>query len=383
MLYSGIKILFVDDDTNILASYKRQLHDKFEVFTATGGDVGLQGLRDDGPYAVVVSDLKMPSMDGITFLSKAKEISPDTSRILLTGYADVNNAIDAVNNGNIFRFLTKPCEGPQLIAALEDAVKQYQLVTAEKELLEKTLQGSIKVLVELLALLDPLSFSRATRIRKMMQDMSKQLRVTNAWQFEIAAMLASIGCVTIPNGILEKAYRSMNLFPNEKVVFDNHPAIGSELLKKIPRMEKVAEIIKYQEKHFDGAGVPKGLVSGDMIPLGSRMIKILHDYDALTTGGILPVEAVKKMKMRVGWYDPELLDILEGQLSKQKKYIGKTVTFDELIPGMLVADDIMTVIGEPVVGKGQEVTSSLIIKLKNIKLNTELVEPFKVLILGD
>ena len=120
------KILFVDDDLNILEAYKRQLKRQFQVETAQGGEEGLNTIKNSGPYAVIVSDLRMPGMDGNQFLAKVKEITPESVRMMLTGFADLKTAIDAINRGNIFRLLTKPCAKEVLAEALFDGIEQYK-----------------------------------------------------------------------------------------------------------------------------------------------------------------------------------------------------------------------------------------------------------------
>ena len=119
------RILFVDDDINILEGYKRQLRKKFEIDTAEGSEMGLKAIKNNNPYAVIVSDLRMPGMDGNQFLSRVKEIAPETIRIMLTGYADLKSAMEAINNGNIYRLLTKPCDKDILIDALNSGIEHY------------------------------------------------------------------------------------------------------------------------------------------------------------------------------------------------------------------------------------------------------------------
>lgn len=131
------RILFVDDETNVLHAYRRNLRNLFDVHIASDGYEGLKIINENEPFAVVISDYRMPEMDGIEFLHKVKEISPDTVRIVLTGYADLQTAIDAINEGNIFRFLTKPIPNDKLIISLNDAIEQYRLITTEKELNRK------------------------------------------------------------------------------------------------------------------------------------------------------------------------------------------------------------------------------------------------------
>jgi ActR/RegA family two-component response regulator len=131
------KILFVDDEPSVLDGYRRMLHREFEVDTANSGDDGLTLIRGTGPYAVVVSDMRMPGMNGAKFLAQVRQLAPDTVRILLTGYSDMDAAIDAVNEGNIFRYLTKPCQKEVLVKAINLSLDQYRTVTAEKMLVKK------------------------------------------------------------------------------------------------------------------------------------------------------------------------------------------------------------------------------------------------------
>ncbi len=143
------KILCVDDEPNILAGYRRSLRKQFEIETAPGGAEALAMIAEGGPYAVLVTDMRMPGMDGIQFLREAQRVAPDSVRIMLTGNADQQTAAGAVNEGRIFRFLNKPCPAEDLAHALAAGLEQYRLVTAEKELLEKTLGGTIRMMMEI------------------------------------------------------------------------------------------------------------------------------------------------------------------------------------------------------------------------------------------
>jgi DNA-binding NtrC family response regulator len=129
------KILFVDDEPNVLSALKRELRKQFEIETAENGEAGLRTIAAFGPYAVVVSDYNMPGMNGTRFLSNVKKIAPNTVRIMLTGFASLDTAIRAVNEGNIFRLLIKPCPPELLSRALSAAIDQYRLIMTEKQLL--------------------------------------------------------------------------------------------------------------------------------------------------------------------------------------------------------------------------------------------------------
>jgi DNA-binding NtrC family response regulator len=192
------RILIVDDDPNLLASCERNLRRRFNVETAEGGQLGLEKIAARGPYAVVISDMQMPGMNGVQFLSTVKERAPETVRVMLTGNADVETAMRVVNEGNIFRFLTKPSAPEVLTKAIDDALAQYRLVVAEKELLNKTLNGSIKLLTEILSIMDTPSFGRTQVLRDMVAEATEKLSLVNAWEIHLAVMLAPIGYVTVP-----------------------------------------------------------------------------------------------------------------------------------------------------------------------------------------
>jgi DNA-binding NtrC family response regulator len=184
------RILFVDDDANLLASIERNFRRRFSLDIAEGAEAGLAKIQTSGPYAVVIADRQMPRMDGIRFLATVKERAPDTVRIMLTGNANLEATIQVVNEGNIFRFLTKPCPTDVLTKAIEDASAQYRLVIAEKELLNNTLNGSIKLLTDLLATLDAASFGKATKLRQLVDQVTKKVAVNEVWEIQLAAMLS-------------------------------------------------------------------------------------------------------------------------------------------------------------------------------------------------
>ena len=264
-------ILCVDDDTNILAAYRRQLRGSFKIEVASSGADGLEVIKNKGPFSVIVSDMRMPGMDGIEFLSRVKKSSPNSVRMMLTGNADQQTAVEAVNEGHIFRFLNKPCPPESLAKALTAGIEQYQLITAEKELLEKTLLGSIKILTEVLSLVNPTAFGRASRVQRLVRKLAETMNVTATWQLKAAAMLSQVGCVTVPEATLEKVYNDKTLTSEEKQMLQSYPQIGSELVANIPRLDVVSKIIAYQEKRFDGSGWPTDAVSGKKNTVRSKI----------------------------------------------------------------------------------------------------------------
>lgn len=374
------KILIVDDEQNILDALKRQLRKIFSITIALGPEEGLKAVKGKGPYAVVVSDLRMPVMDGIQFLSKVKDLSPNTVRMILTGNADLESAIKAVNEGNIFRFLTKPCPPDILYKVIRVGIEQYRLVTAEQELLQKTLKGSINVMTEVLSLVNPEAFGRSSRIKRYVNLVATNLGASNVWQLELAAMLSQIGCVILPEGALDKLYKGQDLSGEENQLFDMHPMIASDLLSNIPRMQKISEIIRYQEKNFDGSGNPKDSRKGQDVPLGSRILKVVLDFDLLETKGAQKGKALKTLKERPGRYDPSILAALESVIGDEARYEIKDVTFKELKASMILSEGIWTTDGRLLISRGQDITAMLLKRLDNFAKTSGIKEPIGVLI---
>ena len=215
-----VKILYVDDDPNILDAYRRNLRKFYTVDTAQGGEAGLKVLAQSGPYAVVVSDQHMPGMTGTEFLSRARDVSPDTVRMMLTGNADLNTAINALNEGAIFRFLVKPVSPESMAVILEQGVEQHRLITAERELLEKTLRGAIRTLVEILAALNPELFGRAQHVRAEMKQIAELLDLPDGWSLELAALLSQIGMVTLPTSLYQHVDKGVTLSNAEQPCLD-------------------------------------------------------------------------------------------------------------------------------------------------------------------
>ena len=378
------KILFVDDNPNLLTSCERTLRRHFQVETAEGGEAGLVKLAGRGPYAVVVADRQMPGMDGIEFLGNVRKRAPDTIRIMLTGNADLEGAIRVVNEGNIFRFLTKPCAPEVLIRALHDAQTQYRLVTAEKELLNKTLNGSIKLLTDILSMVDHQSFGRAQLLRDAITTVTSRLYVDNAWEIHLAVMLASIGYVTIPPETLVKARAGQPLAPVEEQMLARLPETTARLLANIPRLEGVARIVQYQHKHFDGSGFPADGLAGESIPLGSRLLKILIDMMDHQSAGLTRLKALERMQGQAGWYDPALLGAVRacnedghsGPVNATQ--LSLSLRLAELSAGMVLRSNVETIEGTLILSVGHQLNEMTLEKLRNFERVVGIKEPILV-----
>ena len=378
------KVLCVDDDPNVLAAIKRNLRKRFDIDTAEGGELALAAMERGGPYAVIVADMQMPGMNGIELLTRARQHAPDTVRIMLTGNADQRTAIDAVNIGHISQFLNKPCPSETMVSALEDGIKQYHLITAERELLKKTLNGSVKVLMDVLSLLNPDSFGRSHRLRDYARQIAGALGVPFTWELELASLLSQIGVVTLPQLLIEKVRSGFSLTGAEKDMITRVPEVGGELLENIPRLEAVARIVRYQDKHFDGSGFPRHPLNGEAIPLESRIIKVLTDLIQLESAKTPKEKGIIQLRSREGWYDPKVLDAAARcfEPAPAAPDIAEravvAIPFAALRSGQLLRADVRTNDGILIVTAGTPVSPLLLARLKNFAAVSRLKQPIYV-----
>jgi response regulator RpfG family c-di-GMP phosphodiesterase len=364
----------VDDEPNVLHALERQFRKEFDIQTALGPDVGLQKLAADGPFAVVVSDMRMPVMDGAEFLSRVRQKWPDTVRVMLTGQADLTSAIAAVNQGNIFQFLTKPCPGDMLARALNAALEQHRLVTAERELLEGTLRGSIGVLSEILSLVNPSAFGRAHRIQRYVRCMARALSLPGQWQYELAAMLSQIGCVTVPSEVLEKHHAGQPLDLAEKEMLASQGRVGHDLLARIPRLEMVAQMVAHQASEVrDDPSLP------DSVRTGAHLLRIAIDFDEQIIRGRSLETALSQMMSRAT-YDPAFVYALQQVRLEDAASEARCVSLAQIKTGMILNYDVLSKTGLLLMGRGQEITDSAIVRLRTFAHTVGIIEPISVLV---
>jgi response regulator RpfG family c-di-GMP phosphodiesterase len=376
------KVLCVDDDANVLTGIQRNLRRQFDIDTAVGALAALKLIERECPYAVIVADMQMPGMNGVEFLNLARQKYPDTVRIMLTGNADQKTATEAVNRGHIFQFLNKPCPPDKLADVLVGGIKQYRLITAERELLENTLNGSVNVLLEILSFSDPATFGRSQIVRDHARQIGPALGVTSLWELELAAMLAQIGTVSVPPIVSQKARAGLRITGEERDVLNRVPQVSSDLLAKIPRLQGVARIVRYTGKHFDGTGFPFDDVKGPDLPLESRLIKALTDLAQQDNGKIPRFKVLEQMRAQPGVYDATVLDAIarhfELTAAPARPLVPRAVSFSELRPGHLLAAEICTVDGVMVVSAGTKLTPLIMERLRNFASLSGLKEPIHI-----
>ena len=352
------RILCVDDEPRILDGLKLTLRREYSVVTAPGGAEALAELERTPGFSVVISDMRMPAMDGAAFLARVCERWPESTRILLTGETGREAAASAVNDGQIFRFLTKPCPPDKLLAAVAAAVRQHELITAEKVLLHETLLGSIQALVDVLGLVNPVAFGRSRRIKRLSAELAAATGSAASWELEAAALLSQIGFVTLPAELVDKVYDGVKLSNDEAVLVGEAPKVAYQLLKRIPRLEPVVAIL--QGLRQPQAGQPQA--SAD----GATLLATVLEFEVLTARGESAAAAVAALRTRTDRYPRALVDKLAEMTgaSAAKEQLLE-LPLRDVTEGMIILDEVRTELGTLLVARGCEVTPSFLGKARN------------------
>lgn len=361
------RILCIDDEPRVLEGMHRNLRKAFDVTTAQSGSEALGHLDKGASFDVVVSDMQMPKMNGASVLAAFRLRAPDTTRVLLTGHADLDAAIAAVNRGQVFRFLTKPCAPDDLSTALDAAVAQHRLVTAEKVLLEQTLVGSVRALSEVLALVQPQIFGPALRRHGQVRAVAEQLGVEDAWHLEVASMLALVGYVVLPGNVATKLCDGEPLDEAETAMARQVPEVVERVVACIPRLEKVREALAGYEALRAGKPLkPPGA-------LGPQILWAVSDCETFVRKHG-DVEAGLRALHDVGRHAPKIVEAVSEVWRKADVSIER-LELAQMESGMLLAEDVVTEGGVLLMARGQLVTEQLLARLKNFHRQVGVVEP--------
>ncbi len=345
-------ILCVDDERNVVESMKLNLRKTYNVLTALSGTEGLDLLKKHTDVAVVVSDMRMPEMDGATFLGEVKSAAPMAVRMLLTGYSDIEAAMRAVNEGQIFRFLTKPCAPEYLLGTLAAGIEQHRLITAEQVLLQRTLLGSVRALVEVLALSNPMALGRAVRIRDMVRKLARNMDVEQPWRLEFAAMLSQVGAVSLPDETVRRLYDGETLDPEEQAKVTDGMATTIRILENIPRLEPVTGILgdlrKLSTIPCDVQGVSRE----------ARLLKASIDLDSLEARGHSLSEALDALQRDAATYGDDVLGAADALRAVPDQLHPVLIDVGELSVGMVLCEDLKTTDGVLILPRGFSVNES-------------------------
>lgn len=359
-----VAILCVDDEPRVLEGIRRNLEFDHDVFTATGGHAALDILSEN-PIDVIVSDMRMPQMDGAQLLAQVRSEHPAVMRILLTGQADAESALRAVNEGGIFRFLKKPCSCDDLLEAVEDAMVLKRARDAELELLQTTVSGAVDTLAEVLAVACPASARRNKLARVILARVAATTQIAGEtlWALETAALLRGLGEISLPTDVVERHVAGQALSDTERDMVQRVPALAAEMVRHIPRFEPVAEFIANSQ-----ATIPKTLDTPQALMDISSLLA------AQVVSGTTWTDVVKLLRANYGTHVGTALGVEPGGHDQQLRAVRAA----DLRAGMSVCEDVLTSTGQIVMKAGTEITVALASRLANFAANTGLQEPIRV-----
>ena len=381
------KILLVDDEVNVLNSIERTLNEEGfnAIKTAQNSLDALEIIANTPDLALIICDYRMPGMNGIELLAQVRQNNPDITRLLLTGAADLDLALEAINQGNVFRFMLKPCPSEILFSAIKDGLRQNELITADRELLKKTLLGCIKVMVDILSVVSPEIFAQANRLRSLSHDLAIELHFKDqSWEIELAALLSQIGAVTIPPSIIQRWQSGKLLEESDLTMIRSIPRIGKFLINNVPRLETIAEAVGSQDWTYGGQA-PFDLPTAENIPLIARILKVIIDYDREVEKTSNPEIALTNMLIHEGDYDPGILAalrlvVLRNSNQSISKAVGtikgeKEILIENVKVGMLLSRNVLDKHGTLIFSKGPIDSEVFIQKLTNYVRSREILEP--------
>lgn len=365
------KVLFVDDEPNVLQAIRRQLRGRFVTEEAGSGEQALERLAVDGPFAALVSDMRMPGMSGAELLARVRETSPDTVRVVLTGHADMDSALAAVNEGHVFQFLMKPCAPESLTRVLESALEHYRLVHAERELLERTLSGTVRLLTEILGLVNPDAFNRGSRVQRHAETAAEALGLADRWPLRLAAMFSQLGWITVPAEVSSKVEAGAPLSEREAQMVRAGPGAVTRLLSDIPRLEPVARILQALEEPANGWENDATEVS---------ILRLSVELDRVLSRGVAPAAALDSLQRCFPDTPGQVLDAFKTAGLARNRMEPKRLRISELRVSMILDEDVMTGSGVLLVPEHQEVTAPMLARLNNFSQGVGVVEPIRVLV---
>jgi FixJ family two-component response regulator len=279
MSYSN-KILFVDDEDTILTGLELTLGRSFEMCVSSSVTEALDIFKEQGPFAVVVSDFQMPILNGAEFLQKIRELDKEVVTMLLTGAANFENVAETVHYGQIFRLLGKPCPADKMKEHIKAALRQYELIRTEKDVLEQTLNGAVRAMTSILAASKPLFFGRAQRVKDVAFKLANLLDVDDPWRLELAATFSYLGHVGLPDNIQEDVYKQNELSSEVKEIMEGFPAFIGGVLGGIPRLDDIPEIIR-----FMGADYNAQIIDKTGIRKLASILRFSQQYDHYASEG--------------------------------------------------------------------------------------------------
>ncbi|WP_229075562.1 response regulator [Actinoplanes sp. DH11] len=363
-------VLLVDDEETVLQTLALQLGREHQLLTAGDGVEALRVLAEHGQVAAVVSDMRMPGMDGIELLRRIQIEYPDTTRVLHTGHGDIETAIAAINSGGVYRYLPKPAGTDELRSIVDDAVARHSRAMAERELLDKTLRTSVQALFGCLELASPVAFARAGRIRALVAELCHELQLVGLWEIEVAAMASQLGAVTVPPAVLKKLDRGVALGPDEQAMVNAMPRAAVRLLRDIPMLHDVVEIVQ----GLAGEPAPESGRSA-LVEAGINVVRTAIDFEIMESRSATAALAIGALEERGDGAAHVLAALRKVKGVRAHQEVVKSVRIMELEVGMRLAEDVVAVNGLVLIGRGTVATEVMLDRLTNFARVVDIVEP--------
>lgn len=364
-------ILFVDDEPAVLSAFQRQFRGTFKLETATSGAVALERVGTGEPIAVLVADMQMPQMSGAELLAEVRRRSPSTVRIMLTGNSDQATAVRAVNDGQIFRFLSKPCSPEDLTAALHAGLEHHRAQRLERDLLERTLNGAIHVLTDIVAAVHPEAFERASQLRSVVARTGAELRLDTTWRVELAAMVIDLGLVTLPTDLARRHVQAGALAPDERELAASVPRISAQLIAHIPRLEEVVSLL-------EALAMPP--TSTDTVEVS--LLRVGGEYVRCRSARNGPSAALAILRGARTPYDPRVLDALAEAVVRRDDEAASApileIALVDLRPSMFLAAPIELADGRMLLAAGTMLNAVTLERVRNHAKLNGVREPIRV-----
>lgn len=356
------RVLFVDDQAEVLDSLRIHVSEICEPMVAQTAEEGLEIFKEHGPFTIVVSDQALPGMNGADFLAMVIRRDPYCSTMLLTGHGAYSDAIQAVNDGHVFRLLDKPYSPQALRDAIQAGIRQRQLVESEKILLQETLVGAVNALTETLATVKPLFFGRAQRVKRLAGEMARYLNFPHVWQVETAAVFSQLASITLPEEEAENVFQRKRLVPKIEKLVRKFPEVIDHLLGNIPRLEEVREILDCLMVNEE----PYRADDKTLVFQAYEILRAALEYDYIETEGHDSEIALATLKGGKKAFQPEAVEAMSQLLHKSKtRYLVQELSMNELEVGMRLAQDLKLETEMLVAPKGTDISRHFLQVLHN------------------
>jgi len=420
-------VLCVDDEKNILSSLKRLFRPVgYKILLAESGPAGLKILESE-KVDLVISDMRMPDMDGAEFLEQVARKWPKVQRVLLTGYADMKSTVAAVNRGMIYKYIAKPWVDDELLATAQQAIERKQIeddrdrlvaltrkqnaqlhvlnndleakvvertadlakavtqLNSSHEALKKNYVATLRGFSSLLELKDTASAGHVRKVadyaRRLAAEMG--LNSSDTQQLVFASLLHDIGKLVLPERLLKKPFNTLS--PDERVEMMRHPVIGHSVLSQIEPLAEAAAIVRSHHENFDGTGYPDKLAGKD-IPLGARILAVANEFEGLLSGTLMTQKLSQNeakayiIRNRVKRFDPEVVKAfvkIFGEVAKPAGEVSMKISEarntppSDLVDGMVLMEDIVTKEGVLLLHKGKRLNEGLVRYLQEYEETAE------------